>query len=73
MTPVKFIEAVDSYFVYSTEALFTKVHEFIELFRNNNTVLGCLAVDTWQPGDTVSVFFSISAADFSQVTMSSRR
>ena len=55
MTPVKFIEAVDSYFVYSTEALFTKVHEFIELFRNNNTVLGCLAVDTWQPSDTVSV------------------
>lgn len=55
MTPVKFIEAVDSYFVYSANALFTKVHEFIELFRNNNTVLGCLAVDTWQPGDTVSV------------------
>ena len=54
MTPVKFIEAVDSYFVYSTEALFTKVHEFIELFRNNNTVLGELAKDTWQPGVDVT-------------------
>ncbi len=54
MTPVKFIEAVDSYFKYSTDALFTKVHEFIELYRNNNTVLGCLANDLWQPGATVT-------------------
>ena len=54
MTPVKFIEAVDSYFKYSTDALFTKVHEFIALYRNNNTVLGCLANDLWQPGATVT-------------------
>ena len=55
MTLVKFIEATADYFKYSYETGATLVHQFIELFQNNNAVLGELADELWAPGLEVTV------------------
>ncbi len=55
MTLVKFIEATADYFKYSYETGATLVYQFIELFQNNNAVLGELADELWAPGLEVTV------------------
>ena len=59
MTIVKFIEATADYFKYSYETGATLVHTFIELFQNNNAVLGELADELWAPGLEVNVINKI--------------
>lgn len=48
----KFIEADDAtYFQYASESANpTLKHTFVELVKNNNSVLGSLATSLWQPG-----------------------